>query len=723
MKRIIQLYIPAVLLLAWQTGSAQQAESVLGTPATTQRPSAVRTLQEMEQSPLNMRIKGPVQQNLQGLKKAEEEAEDAPELNLTVTEDQASKTVPFIIDESAEANFISSPPVPDLFESLTNLGPARTYLANQQDGWIPSDAQGAAGPNHLVFLANGDARIINKQTGAIISNLSLDAFFGWSSVFDPRIFYDPYNNRWVALGLKGASGAADSKFRLQISYNSDPTQGWYYYEIDEDATNTCWLDFAMLGFNKDWIIVSGNTPGCGAGKPGIYAFDKVQAYAGGTVNYNYWNPVGNLAPAFTYDNSLANVWFVRTYNGNSGGQGYCQLYNLTGSPPGGATLTAGALVSSSLTWQGNASVGGKIPEQLGSATKFDFVTVFGASMYSNAVYRNGSLWFTHPVFLPATGTNNRTSTQWWQINPSAATVTQVGRIDDGSGTVCTFYPSIAVNNANDAVVSYCIFSPNYYQSAAYNYRNAGDPLGLVPNGVFYAGGGSINTSTRTGDYGATVVDPIDDKSIWAVNQISGPVANLWETYTTLIPSYYGCYTNATFGNSTWYGNTKNEASGSITSAEMLSGSSIVDYDAGTFVDLKPGFVANQGVLFKAYINGCGGSLKGLGSGDKYNPVVADNNVSALRKANVTLKPALRVAPNPTNDVFRFNYNIDEPSQVSLRIYDVNMKLVSTIINNDKQQSGVYEITMDTRSLPAGIYFGKLESNSFTQTVKLVVLKD
>jgi len=699
-----------------------QDQSVVGTSAVVAVSGTIRSLKDMEQSPLNIRAKGPIKQNLQGLKNADEEAEEeAANLNLPVSNEQAKNALHYEFDAANEAIAVSEPPIPDFTETLTNLNPARTYLANQQDGWIPSDAQGAAGPNHLVYLANGDARIINKQTGAIISNLTLDAFFSWSSVFDPRIFYDPYNQRWVALGLKGASGAADSKFRIQISNTNDPTGSWYYYEIDEDATNTCWLDFAFLGFNKDWIVVSGNTPGCGASKPGIYAFRKAEAYAGGSVAYNYWNPVGNLAPALTYDNSTATEWLVRTYNGNSGGLGYCQLYSITGTPPAAAVLTAGSLVSSSATWQGNASSGGKIPEQLGSTSKFDFVTVFGASMYANSVYRNGSLWFTHPVFLPATGTNTRTSTQWWQVTPSSATVNQVGRIDDASGTVCTFYPSIAVNSSNDAVVSYCIFSPNYYQSAAYNFRNASDAAGSLPTGVFYKSGGNINTSTRTGDYGATFVDPIDDQSIWAVNQVSSTTANYWETYTTLVPYYYGCYTDASFGNVAWYGNTKNEASSSITSQEMISGSSIVDYDAGSYIDMKPGFVANEGVLFSAYINGCG-SYKMFGAGSKDQAAATQRISKSISKSSI-VNESLSVAPNPSNDIFRFTYDVKTAGWISLKIYDANMKLVRTLVAMTNQPEGTYQTIMDTQSLNPGVYFGRFESNDAIKTVKLIVFKN
>jgi hypothetical protein len=35
------------------------------------------------------------------------------------------------------------------------------------------------------------------------------------------------------------------------------------------------------------------------------------------------------------------------------------------------------------------------------------------------VYRNGSLWTAQTIFLPASGTPNRCSVQWWQIDTTA----------------------------------------------------------------------------------------------------------------------------------------------------------------------------------------------------------------------------------------------------------------------------------------------------------------
>src|SRR5437667_6677934 len=70
---------------------------------------------------------------------------------------------------------------------------------------IPPDTQGAVGPNHVMTMLNSQVRI-QSRTGTTNSTVSLYNF--WSSggfffnrVVDPRVLYDPYNQRWIATAL------------------------------------------------------------------------------------------------------------------------------------------------------------------------------------------------------------------------------------------------------------------------------------------------------------------------------------------------------------------------------------------------------------------------------------------------------------------------------------------------------------------------------------------
>lgn len=610
-----------------------------------------------------------------------------------------------LIDENKN---VSVPPENTFTQQkLTTLHPAFTAVGNQPIDLNPSDAQIAAGPNHVVVLANGDARILNKITGAVISQVTLRAFFQWTGfVFDPRIMYDPYGQRWVAFALKDGGfpcANPDSKFRILISNNSDPTQGWFYYEFDVDAANQTWMDFAKIGFNKDWICVSGNVR-CGSNPIGLYVLNKTQAYAAASANFFNYNSIELGTPAFTFDNFLDRLYITRTGNSNFGGTGYVDSWYINSS----AQLFTGSSYGTS-PWQAFATDSTKCPKQLGGQTNTS-VNIFGHAMLSNCVYRNGSLWFTHAIFLPATGTTNRTSTQWWQVNPATGAVQQVGRIDDGSGATSEYYQSLGVNKLGDVVVTYSIYNATYYQSAAYNFRNVSDAAGFLPTGIIYSSGSNTDGDGRGGDYSQCAVDPLDDQSMWVVNQVA---SGSWESRLSLIPGYFGCYTDATFGNNSAPGYTKNEASNSITSAEIIPAPSVVDYDAGGYIVLTTGFQANEGSYFRATIDGCGGfrsptfkkPSKELPKPIEVESIVEMNKVIAY--------------PNPATNSFKVRYNLQVQDQVRITLFSSDMKAVKSFEYSNRP-TGINTETIDASKMPSDIYFLKFETSKLSQTIKVAV---
>jgi hypothetical protein len=59
--------------------------------------------------------------------------------------------------------------------------------------------------------------------------------------------------------------------------------------------------------------------------------------------------------------------------------------------------------------------------------------------------------------------------------------------------------------------------------------------------------------------------------------------------------------------------------------------------------------------------------------------------------------------------------------VSLKVYDVLGKEITTLVNEIKQ-SGVHEINFDASEYSTGIYLYRMTVNNFTQTRKMIVLK-
>ncbi len=78
-------------------------------------------------------------------------------------------------------------------------------------------------------------------------------------------------------------------------------------------------------------------------------------------------------------------------------------------------------------------------------------------------------------------------------------------------------------------------------------------------------------------------------------------------------------------------------------------------------------------------------------------------------------------PNPFNPVTTIKFQIPENTFATLKIYDVAGKEISTIVNENLSR-GEYEYLWNANSFPSGIYFYRLETESYTQTRKMILVK-
>jgi hypothetical protein len=82
-------------------------------------------------------------------------------------------------------------------------------------------------------------------------------------------------------------------------------------------------------------------------------------------------------------------------------------------------------------------------------------------------------------------------------------------------------------------------------------------------------------------------------------------------------------------------------------------------------------------------------------------------------------------PNPFNPSTIIKYQIPKLSVVTLKVYDILGREVSTLINEEKP-AGIYTIEFSPskvgRSITSGIYFYTLKAGNYVSTKKLVLLK-
>ena len=78
-------------------------------------------------------------------------------------------------------------------------------------------------------------------------------------------------------------------------------------------------------------------------------------------------------------------------------------------------------------------------------------------------------------------------------------------------------------------------------------------------------------------------------------------------------------------------------------------------------------------------------------------------------------------PNPFNPSTVIRYTIPETGFVKLKILNILGQEIRTLVNAT-QTAGEYKITFNAQNLSAGVYFYRLETGTFTQTKKLILLK-
>ena len=78
-------------------------------------------------------------------------------------------------------------------------------------------------------------------------------------------------------------------------------------------------------------------------------------------------------------------------------------------------------------------------------------------------------------------------------------------------------------------------------------------------------------------------------------------------------------------------------------------------------------------------------------------------------------------PNPFNPQTNFRFSIAELRFVSIRIYDVLGRQVSSLVNNI-MEPGMYSVSWNASGIASGVYYYRLSAGEFSETKKLIIAK-
>ncbi len=156
------------------------------------------------------------------------------------------------------------------------------------------------------------------------------------------------------------------------------------------------------------------------------------------------------------------------------------------------------------------------------------------------------------------------------------------------------------------------------------------------------------------------------------------------------------------------------AGNSITSAGVISNNDKVGFMAGNVITLLPGFHAEAGVNFIAYIDECA-------SGNNLQETPA--NQLKLAVNTPIINNTLSVHPNPFNHQAIINYQLANSSQLWIGLHDITGKLVKVIEQQGDRTKGTYQVILNSETLNGGAYWLTMRTNKEIITKKVFLVKN
>ncbi|MGA8263293.1 MAG: T9SS type A sorting domain-containing protein, partial [Ignavibacteriaceae bacterium] len=78
-------------------------------------------------------------------------------------------------------------------------------------------------------------------------------------------------------------------------------------------------------------------------------------------------------------------------------------------------------------------------------------------------------------------------------------------------------------------------------------------------------------------------------------------------------------------------------------------------------------------------------------------------------------------PNPFNPTTNIEYSITRSGYVTIKVFNILCKLVSTLVQEEKQP-GNYKVQFNGAAFPSGVYFYRMQAGNYTETKKFILLK-
>jgi hypothetical protein len=434
-----------------------------------------------------------------------------------------------------------------------------------ETGAFPPDTMGAVGPSQFFLFDNGRMRTFSKTTGVADGFINADPDVFFASVMtpvsppvvlnftsDPNVRYDRLSGRWfvsiIDVPCTNATCTTVAANRWLVAVSDAASSAgitgatvWTFFFFQPDVTNFC--DYPSLGIDANALYTGCNMFPPAGGQVGTngYVVRKSSILgAGPLVVFPFANlaagiGVGPFAPrgVDNYDPASNEGYFIGVDNAT-----FSNLVFRRVSTPGGTPTISANIVLAVPTTSSSIPI-----EHLGNTGGTNGrIDTLDDRLYA-AHIRNGRLWTSHNIRVSAAGVANtggasREAVRWYELNGIRSTdnggvpvIVQAGTIFDTAATQAAAnaysIPSVMVSGQGHAAFGFSRAGPAFRIDAATNGRLSGNTLATTGAVALYTASATAynppgdpggSAGRRWGDYSFTSLDPLDDMTMWTVQE-------------------------------------------------------------------------------------------------------------------------------------------------------------------------------------------------------------
>lgn len=205
-------------------------------------------------------------------------------------------------------------------------------------------------------------------------------------------------------------------------------------------------------------------------------------------------------------------------------------------------------------------------------------------------------------------------------------------------------------------------------------------------------------------------DGLNDQYTFKTNQSS----SLWDAQNKCKPAFYSAVD---------VGNNYNALDSLVAYADTLRESEYTPESWSTFAAVLASAKTARGQNYSASVS----AANGLGEAkDTLNAAIEGlvkitSEVNDVNGSNPQVFTLSQNYPNPFNPVTKISYTLKDAAEVRLEVFDIAGRLVATLTNGP-EPAGRYEVAFNAKGLASGIYFYRLQTASFTQTKRMLLVK-